>query len=112
MLVHGQSGFQVNYIDPDSHTVRNYHPDFLVRTRAGRSIIVEVKNDWTLNDPVVRAKKEAATRLASHSLFEYEILTVKQFNEFCEGIVHAANLTAGKQSLIANTEVTQTSLTL
>jgi type III restriction enzyme len=61
MLVHGQSGFQVNYIDPDSHTVRNYHPDFLVRTRAGRSIIVEVENDWTPNDPVVQAEKEAAS---------------------------------------------------
>jgi hypothetical protein len=102
MLVHGQSGFQVNYIDPDSHTVRNYHPDFLVRTRTGRSIIVEVKNDWTLNDPVVQAKKEAATRLASHSLFEYEILTAKQFNEFCEGILDAANL-AAKQSVLVNT---------
>jgi hypothetical protein len=61
-----------------------------------------VKNDWTLNDPVVQAKKEAATRLASHSLFEYEMLTVKQFNEFCEGILHAANLAARKQSPVAD----------
>jgi type III restriction enzyme len=53
MLVHGQSGFQVNYIDPDSHTVRNYHPDFLVRTRTGRSIIVEVKNDCPSTAPSV-----------------------------------------------------------
>ncbi|MEY9424938.1 type III restriction enzyme [Bradyrhizobium ottawaense] len=95
MLVHGQSGFQVNYIDPESHTVRNYHPDFLVQTRTGKSIIVEVKNDWTFNDPVVQAKKEAATRLASHNQFQYEMLTIKQFDEFCEGLLQASNLEAG-----------------
>jgi type III restriction enzyme len=97
MLVHGQSGFQVNYIDPDSHTVRNYHPDFLVQTVAGRSIIVEVKNDWTLNDPVVQAKKEAATRLASHSLFEYQMLTAKQFSKFCKGLRLAGKLALERQ---------------
>jgi type III restriction enzyme len=96
MLVHGQSGFQVNYIDPESHTVRNYHPDFLVRTRAGKSIIVEVKNDWTFNDPVVQAKKEAATRLASHNLFQYEMLTIKQFNEFCDGLMQVATVAGNR----------------
>jgi type III restriction enzyme len=79
MLVHGQSEFKVNYIDPESHTVRNYHPDFLVITRDGKSIIVEIKNEWLIDDPVILAKKEAANRLAANSQFEYEILTTKHF---------------------------------
>jgi type III restriction enzyme len=29
MLTHGQSDFFIQYIDPDSHTVRSYYPDFL-----------------------------------------------------------------------------------
>lgn len=87
MLVHGQSGFQVNYIDPDSHTVRNYHPDFLVCTRGGKSIIVEVKNEWLFDDPIVEAKKDAAKKLASNSLFEYEILTSKHFDDFFRSLM-------------------------
>ncbi|MBV5323607.1 type III restriction endonuclease, partial [bacterium] len=30
MLTHGQSDFFVQYIDPDSHTIRSYYPDFLM----------------------------------------------------------------------------------
>ena len=30
MLTHGQSDFLIRYIDPESHTVRSYYPDFLV----------------------------------------------------------------------------------
>src|SRR5690606_31553248 len=29
MLTHGQSDFFIQYIDPDSHTVRSYYPDFV-----------------------------------------------------------------------------------
>ena len=29
MLTHGQSDFFIQYIDPDSHTVRSYYPDFI-----------------------------------------------------------------------------------
>jgi type III restriction enzyme len=84
MLVHGQSGFKVNYIDPESHTVRNYHPDFLVITRDGKSNIVEVKNEWLIEDPVIVAKKEVANRLAANSEFEYEILTTRHFDDFIQ----------------------------
>lgn len=30
MLTHGQTDFYIEYIDPDSHTVKRYYPDFLV----------------------------------------------------------------------------------
>lgn len=89
MLVHGQSGFKVNYIDPESHTVRNYHPDFLVCTRNGKSIIVEVKNEWLFDDPIVEAKQIAARKLASNSMFEYRMLTTKHFEDFYGQLVSA-----------------------
>jgi hypothetical protein len=36
---------------------------------------------------VVEAKKDAAKKLASNSLFEYEILTAKRFDEFFRSLM-------------------------
>jgi hypothetical protein len=35
MLTHGQTEFYINYIDPSSHTVRCYYPDFLIQLKDG-----------------------------------------------------------------------------
>ena len=43
MLTHGQMEFFVSYIDPESNTLRNYYPDFLVQKKDGSYVIVEVK---------------------------------------------------------------------
>jgi hypothetical protein len=64
MLVHGQSGFRVNYIHPESHTVCNYYPDFLILRADGGTHLIEVKSAWKADDPVVQAKREAAEHLA------------------------------------------------
>lgn len=49
MLTHGQTDFFIQYIDPDSHTVRSYYPDFVfLREQPDGSekyVIVEV-NDF------------------------------------------------------------------
>ncbi|KUR72643.1 type III restriction endonuclease [Novosphingobium fuchskuhlense] len=82
MLVHGQSGFRVNYIHPESHTVCNYYPDFLILREDGSTHLVEVKSAWKSDDPVVVAKKEAAERLAEGSRFHYALLTKDDFDEF------------------------------
>ncbi|WP_179381683.1 DEAD/DEAH box helicase [Jannaschia marina] len=82
MLVHGQSGFQVYYIHPESHTVCNYHPDFLVYRTDGKAHLIEVKSNWKKDDPVVLAKKEAAELLAAGNTFEYSLVTREQFDEF------------------------------
>lgn len=82
MLVHGQSGFQVYYIHPESHTVCNYHPDFLVYRDDGKAHIIEVKSNWKKDDPVVLAKKEAAEKLAEGNQFEYALVTPEQFDGF------------------------------
>jgi len=82
MLVHGQSGFRVNYIHPESHTVCNYYPDFLVIRATGEIYLVEVKSAWKEDDPVVVAKREAAEQLASGNQFHYALLTKDDFVGF------------------------------
>lgn len=82
MLVHGQSGFQVYYIHPESHTVCSYHPDFLVYRDDGKAHLIEIKANWKKEDPVVLAKREAAERLAEGNIFEYALVTAEQFDGF------------------------------
>ncbi len=82
MLVHGQSGFRVNYIHPESHTVCNYYPDFLIIREDGTTHLVEVKSVWKSNDPVVIAKKEAAQLLAEGNRFYYTLITSEDFDDF------------------------------
>lgn len=74
MLTHGQSDFYVQYIDPESHTVRSYYPDFLVQKEDGTHIIIEVKGDNRIDDPVVQAKQEFAEQMAAASGMTYKII--------------------------------------
>ncbi|HEX6290942.1 MAG TPA: hypothetical protein VFZ66_17285 [Herpetosiphonaceae bacterium] len=74
MLTHGQSDFYVQYIDPDSHAIRSYYPDFLVRDSDGKFIIVEVKGDHQIEAPTVLAKQYFATQTALASGMTYRII--------------------------------------
>jgi type III restriction enzyme len=78
MLTHGQSDFLIRYIDPESHTVRSYYPDFLVKVKTDdgseRYIIIEVKGDNKIDDEVVKAKADYATQLAYASGMTYQII--------------------------------------
>lgn len=74
MLTHGQSDFFIQYVDPDSRTVRSYYPDFLFQKEDGTFVIVEVKGDNMIDDPVVQAKKEYTRQMAVASGMEYEII--------------------------------------
>jgi type III restriction enzyme len=78
MLTHGQSDFFIQYIDPESRSVRSYYPDFVfVREEPDGSekyVIVEVKGDHQIDDAVVRAKKEFAQQIAVASGMEYRII--------------------------------------
>jgi len=78
MLTHGQSDFMIRYIDPESHTVRSYYPDFLVKVKtddgADKYIIVEVKGDNKIDDIVVKAKADYASQLAGANGMEYKII--------------------------------------
>lgn len=74
MLTHGQTDFFIQYIDPESSTVRSYYPDFLVETVNGEYLIIEVKGDNKIEDPVVLAKERAAREIATASKMEYKII--------------------------------------
>ncbi len=74
MLTHGQSDFFIHYIDPESHTPRSYYPDFLFQRTDGSYVIVEVKGDNKIDDPVVQAKKEFAEQMAVASGMTYKTI--------------------------------------
>ncbi|WP_295123509.1 TnsA endonuclease N-terminal domain-containing protein [uncultured Chitinophaga sp.] len=78
MLTHGQSDFVINYIDPESHTVRGYYPDFLLKLKASNGIdeyvILEVKGDNKIDDAIVKAKSEYASQIAGASGMSYKLI--------------------------------------
>ncbi|RBP01215.1 TnsA endonuclease N-terminal domain-containing protein [Rossellomorea aquimaris] len=80
MLTHGQSNFYIQYIDPDSNTVRSYYPDFLIEKHDGKMLIIEVKGDNKIDDPVVKAKERAAREIAIVSEMDYKIIAGSQVN--------------------------------
>lgn len=74
MLTHGQTDFFIQYIDPESHTVKRYYPDFLVQLEDESWLIVEVKGDNLIEASVVQAKAQYARQLASASNMTYRII--------------------------------------
>jgi type III restriction enzyme len=74
MLTHGQSEFYIQYIDPDTHAIRSYYPDFLFEKEDKSLVIVEVKGDNRIEDPVVQAKKMFAEQIAMASGMTYRII--------------------------------------
>jgi type III restriction enzyme len=74
MLTNGQTDFLINYIDPISHTVRSYYPDFLIQMKDGTYMILEVKGDNMIDDEIVNAKSEYATQLANANNMTYKII--------------------------------------
>lgn len=74
MLTHGQSDFYIQYIDPESHAVRRYYPDFLMQKDDDLWVIVEVKGDNMIDDKIVLAKAAATREKASASDMSYKII--------------------------------------
>lgn len=74
MFTHGQTDFYIQYIDPDSKTVRSYYPDFLAQREDGVWEIIEVKGDNMIDDVVVKAKKEFAEEMAAENNMTYTIV--------------------------------------
>lgn len=65
MLTHGQSDFLVRYIDPETHALRSYYPDFLIEMASGNFCIVEIKGENLIPDQETQAKAEYAGRMFS-----------------------------------------------
>lgn len=67
MLTNGQSDFFIRYIDPESHAVRSYYPDFLIEMNDGKFFIVEIKGEHLIAKGETQAKIESA-----HQLFQVQ----------------------------------------
>ena len=83
MLTHGQSEFFIQYVDPDTHRVRSYYPDFLIRKKDGSLVMIEVKGENMIDHPTVKAKQEYAEMIAKASdvSMSYEIIPSRQAKE-------------------------------
>ena len=55
--------------------IKRYFPDFFVKYKDGRKVIIEVKREDKLNNLVVRNKAEAARAWGVQNGFEYEFWT-------------------------------------
>jgi hypothetical protein len=67
MFTSHQGELAIQYIDPETHSLRNYYPDFVAMMKDSTIQIIEVKGDNKLDDPVVKAKQAAAIELATES---------------------------------------------
>lgn len=74
MFTSGQSELAIQYVDPESHRIRNYYPDFYVKTSDGTIELIEVKGDNMIDDETVLAKAAAARDIADASKIEYGII--------------------------------------
>ena len=83
MLTHGQSEFYIQYVDPETHRVRSYYPDFLIRKKNGALVMVEIKGENMIDHPTVKAKQEYAEMIAKASDVEmsYVLIPGKQAKE-------------------------------
>ncbi len=77
MLTHGQSEFYIQYVDPDTHRVRSYYPDFLIRKNDGSLVMVEIKGENMIDHPTVIAKQEYAEMIAKASDIEMSYVMIR-----------------------------------
>lgn len=73
MFTSEQSELGIQYVDPESHRVRHYYPDFIAKMDDDTYEIIEVKGDNKLDDAVVKAKAEAAEEIATESSMTYKM---------------------------------------
>lgn len=74
MFTSKYNGLAIQYIDPKTHTVRSYYPDFISFLDDDTIQIVEVKGDNKIDDIVVKAKADAAAELAIESKMAYRMI--------------------------------------
>ena len=74
MFTSKYNGLAIQYIDPETHTVRSYYPDFISFLDDDTIQIVEVKGDNKIDDLVVKAKTDAAEEMAIESKMAYRMI--------------------------------------
>lgn len=71
MFTSKYNGLAIQYIDPETNSIRSYYPDFITWLDDGTIQIIEVKGDNQIDDSVVQAKASAASEMALESKMEY-----------------------------------------
>jgi len=75
---------KIPYISPKDNQTHYYIPDIYIVTPK-QIVIEEIKPSSQLNDPVVKAKKEAAIKFCSFHGMKYKIITEKELLKIDEG---------------------------
>lgn len=65
----------IPYLSPKDGEWHNYYPDFMVNTRDGRMIMVEIKPAFQKTWAINRAKWEAAQRYCDIHGYEFKVMT-------------------------------------
>ena len=83
MFTQGQSNFYIQYIDPETFTLRKYYPDFFIEMENGKTYIVEVKGEHMIDSEVVKEKARATREIASiNTNFEYLLIPSNEVERF------------------------------
>lgn len=83
MFTQGQSDFYIQYIDPETFTLRKYYPDFFIEMENGKTYIVEVKGEHMIDSEVVKEKERATREIASiNTNFEYLLIPSNEVERF------------------------------
>ena len=83
MFTQGQSDFYIQYIDPETFTLRKYYPDFFIEMEDGKTYIVEVKGEHMIDSEVVKAKDRATREIASINInFEYLLIPSNEVDKY------------------------------
>lgn len=98
MLTHDQSDFY--YINPDTHVIHSYYPGFLVGKDNNTYVIIEVKGDHKIEDPVVQAKRAFAGQIARDN--QMTIALWKTVEPALENTVHCCKRRRGDRTPINN----------
>jgi len=68
----------IPYIAPKDNKWHNYYPDFMVNTRDGRIILVEIKPYYQKSFKVNKAKWAAAEDYCKKHGYEFKVMTEKE----------------------------------
>lgn len=70
--------FHIPYISPKDGKQHRYFPDFLVKFKDGRKVLIEVKPQSQWGDPINRAKWEQAKKFCEEHLMEWRVMGEKE----------------------------------
>lgn len=102
MLTNGQSDFYVRYIDPETHSLRSYYPDFLVEMETGEFYIVEIKGEHLVDTPTTQAKVDYAQQMFKSHKMHYVFIPSKYANMILQEFIEQSADNFGVKAIDAS----------